>query len=146
MKHTKQEKKMDSPYKAPASDLGGSKQDWKRPRFLTVWLWIMLISNGATVPLTLLGVDAIQKQNPKMVGFLVYSLALGAAINFVMTIGIMKYKKWGFWGFCGCTGYGFCVNLYAIGLYGALSGLLGFLILLGLLMMGGKDRTWDRLR
>ncbi len=137
---------MTSPYLPPNSEITVDDQPWKRPRFLTFWLYFMMIINLGVGLMYFGNPQGILQAVPKMSIGIIYSLGVGCLLNVIFAVAILKYKKWGFWGYCGVGACAFAINLTTLGLVTALQGLIGLLILAGLLYGNGKNNTWQRLK
>lgn len=110
---------------------------------LTAYLTMMLLTNLGTsiFYLSSLGSNLTQRLSPPLLVF----MAIMCLLNFVFTIALFKWKKWGFFGIIGSTIIAFVVNLY-IGI-GAMSllGLSGIPILYAVLNIGKERAGWHQL-
>ncbi|HEY9199449.1 MAG TPA: hypothetical protein VIR60_08785 [Gammaproteobacteria bacterium] len=136
---------MNNPYASPNSNLI-KEADWRRSKWLTGWLWFMLITTAISTPTTYLMADAIMQQSPKITMPLIYALIAISVVSMVSIIGLLRHKKLGFWGVSTVVAAAFIINLYGMGFKTALTGLIGFAILLFLLFKGGSNSAWSRLR
>jgi hypothetical protein len=138
---------MSNPYTPPSSDLESSDleitDDWKRSKWLSGWLWFMLISNLVNVPSTYFMADMIMAQSPKLNLALIYTLIFGSALSIAFIAMLIRYKKLGFWGIVAVAVLAFVINIYALGIKSALLGLLGLVILALLLFKGGENSAWS---
>ncbi len=111
----------------------------KRGALLTIWLILILISNGITALSYLFGEGFITSVLPTIPMWAIYSLGIFALLNLVFTIFLFMWKKWAFFAFCGSAGIILVINLViGIGIVFALLGLIGPVILY--LIMKSK---WD---
>jgi hypothetical protein len=83
---------------------------------------------------------------PKLSRNLLLVFVLASLLNVVFAIGVYKWKKWGFWGFCVSALAVFLINIYiGIGPLPALAGLTGVLLLFVALKIGKEKAGWDQL-
>jgi hypothetical protein len=137
---------MTDPYKSPDSELVVEDGEWKRSKWLTAWLWFMLVTTLINIPSTYLMSDAIIARTPKITMPIIYTLMVGSAISAASVWAILQHKKWGVWGVCVIVVIAFGINFYTMGIKAALTGLIGIFILFFLLLKGGKNSAWSRLR
>lgn len=131
---------------AHTCDVMPEDNNWKRSKWLTGWLWFMLIMTAFNIPLTFLMADAIIAQNPKLNPQLIYTLIVLSVIGVLSLVLIFKQKLIGVWLFALVMMSAFLINFYSMGLVSALFGLTGAAILLFLLKKGGTNSAWSRLR
>ena len=85
----------------------------KRGWLLTTWLIIMLIGNGITALLYLIGGQLLILLMPalSMPLWAIYFLGILAVLNFIFTIFLFMWKKWAFYTFCVSAVITFIVNV-----------------------------------
>ncbi|HEY8871541.1 MAG TPA: hypothetical protein VIM52_00810 [Stellaceae bacterium] len=113
---------------------------------LTAYLVFMIIANSATALMYLVGAEDIRRKIPEIPQWSFPVLIVGAILNLVFAIALLRWKKWGFWGFVATAMVLFFVNLslgFALG--PALVGLLGVAILYGVLHIGKERQGWSQL-
>ncbi|MCS6160361.1 hypothetical protein [Shewanella baltica] len=130
---------------AQACDVISEDDNWKRSKWLTGWLWFMLIMTAFNIPVTFLMTDAIIAQNPKLSPPLIYTLIVLSVISVLSLVLIFKQKLIGVWLFAFVMTSAFLINFYSMGLVSALFGLTGAAILFFLLKKGGANSAWSRL-
>ncbi|MCJ7694427.1 MAG: hypothetical protein MUO40_03290 [Anaerolineaceae bacterium] len=109
---------------------------------LTAWLILMLIANPITILLYLFGGDTYAH----LPGWFVPTMILFSLINVGAAILLFKWKKLGFWFFCGSALFVFIINL-TVGMtwYLSFGGLVGVLLLFGILNIGKENKGWTQL-
>ncbi|WP_290517163.1 hypothetical protein [Alcanivorax sp.] len=132
---------MDTQYAPPKSALIGIKE-WKRSKFLTAWLWFMLVTQVVSIPMQIIFIDEIVAQSPSMSNSLIYLLSLGGVFSVASTIALLRNKRWGYWGVVAISALAFCVNFYSVGIGAAITGLAGLVILTLGMSIGGKNNAW----
>ena len=125
-----------------ASPLGADAK--RRHGCLTAWLVLMAAGNTLTAlvyaDLTVVGLPQVpafrEAWTAPVLG------ALGVA-NVVFAIALLRWKRWGFYGFAATTVAAFCVNI-TIGLNPLLAAtvLIAPALLYALLMVGGDQSAW----
>ena len=107
-----------------------TEQNVKRGGCLTAFLILMLVANSLTSLLYLLFSGIIRQASPNIPGWVTIILGIFGAINFLLSLAIWKWKKWGLYGFGASTVIVFIINL-SIGtpILNSLFGLLGIIIL-----------------
>ncbi len=71
---------------------------------------------------------------------------VGILSSLAAVIALFKWKKWGFWLFCGAQLVAFVVNLsIGVGIGRSLYGLLSIPILYGVLNIGKENKGWTQL-
>ena len=136
---------MEAQYEAPKSDIIGEPQ-WKRSRFLTIWLWFMLVMQAITVPTQLFFAEQIAAQTPKLSVPIVYGLCLGGLFAMAFIIVLLRNRRWGYWGMVVLSVFAFAVNFPVMGLGTALAGLGGLVILTLAMFLGGDNSAWKHYR
>jgi len=113
---------------------------------LTAYLSVMLLANSVTALIYTLGGAAVSEALPDMPGWVTPLLAVLGLFNLVCTIGLFKWKKWGFYGFCASSALALAVNLsLGVGVAATVGGLMGIFFLYGVLQIGGDKRGWAQL-
>lgn len=122
-----------------------SENHKQRNIFLTLYLSLFLIVDFYTLETVFDGdiSNDIIFDNSDTINNIFISLT---AIDFVLTLFLLKWKKWAFWGIVITSSTTFAINLYLnVGLV-SFVGLLGALILFGLLQLKRKNISgWDNL-
>ena len=113
---------------------------------LTAWLVLMLIANGASGLMYLLGSEAIRRSLPNAPGWAFPVLIVFSLFNVVCAVALFQWKRWGFWGFCVSSLVALVVNLsIGLGMGSALAGLVGVILLYGVLQIGTENKGWPQL-
>lgn len=113
---------------------------------LTAYLIFMIVVNAITAIVTPLFTGAIQETIPGFPVWVSWVMAAGALLNIVFAVALLKWRKWGFFGFCAISAVAFMLNLYAgLGIGQSIFGLLGLAILYAVLQIGGEEKGWDQL-
>jgi len=106
----------------------------------------MIIANSATALIYLVASEAIRRNVPNMPEWALLVLIAGSIFNLVCAIALLRWKKWGFWGFVVSTVVIFVVNIsIGVGVGSTLVGLLGVAILYGVLHIGKETKGWSQL-
>lgn len=113
---------------------------------LTAWLVLMLITNSAVALGYLVGMSALKQTYPNAPGWAFPTLILAGTLNVICAIALLRWKKWGFWGFCATALITLAANMsMGLGIASALGGVLGVLILYGVLHIGKENKGWPQL-
>jgi hypothetical protein len=151
---------MDNPYQAPVSDVSAeTAAEWKRPAFLNFWLWLTLFWMAVLLPYwdydflyALTELSGGKKSGYAWVHFSSFAGIIGfvalVPLGGIFVVAVMKYRKWGFWGLWALLFYANTIgeNYYCLMAWSArINGFL-LIILTGLLFVGGKNRTWLRMK
>ena len=113
---------------------------------LAAFLLFMIISNSATVILYLGGFPTIWRNDSSWPTWLFAVLILGACFNLACLVGLLRWKKWGFWGLAASAVVAFVVNvIIGVGVVYALLGFLGVAILYAVLQIGNGRKGWSQL-
>lgn len=74
-------------------------------------------------------------------------MACFGIINLICTIALLRWKKWGFWGFGLSSIVIFVFNFLVaqLGLFNSLLGLLGTVLLYIVLQIGNQNKGWPQL-
>ncbi|MEM8809372.1 MAG: hypothetical protein AAGF01_25400 [Cyanobacteria bacterium P01_G01_bin.38] len=121
---------------------------------LTAWLILMIVANSigalsnlffAIRPGVYADIVAVQGLAPvSAAAFLLFVLM--SVFNVVCAIALMRWQKWGFYGFIASSVAAFVMNLaVGVNIAQAALGLIGLGILYGVLNIGGENRAWPRL-
>lgn len=123
-----------------------SDQNKKRHGCLTAWLILMIIANSLTSLAFLIGSQSVRLKFPQAPPWAFPVLGALGVINLVCAIALLKWKKWGFFGFVASSLIAFAVNLMVgVPIYQALLGIVGFVVLFGLLQIGKENKGWTQL-
>lgn len=118
----------------------------KRHGCLTAWLILMIIANAATAFLYFTGGALVAAAVPSGNSALILVLGVIGLANVAFAIALFMWKKWAFWGFCGCSVITMIINIIlGLGIGQSVGGLLGAAILYGVLQIGGDNKGWDQL-
>lgn len=113
---------------------------------LTTWLVLMIISNTGIALIYLLGNGVISQNLPSAPGWVFPLLAMMGALNVVFAIALLKWKKWGFFGFIASSIMAFVVNLIiGINILQAIFGLASVGLLYVVLNIGKEKKAWTQL-
>jgi uncharacterized membrane protein (DUF2068 family) len=114
----------------------------KRHGCLTAYLIFMLIANSATaLILTLTFINNLDTAH-----WAVPLVAVCGFLNLVCAIALLRWKKWGFWGFCISATITFISNLnLGTDIGSSLLGLVGIAVLFGVLQIGKENKGWTQL-
>ena len=133
----------------PAPDFYQSRQPPAgRHGCLTAWLIFMIVANALTAVASPFLGDMVRKTIPNYPPAALYGSAVLGLINIACAVGLLRYQKWGFWGFVVVSVIALIMNLaLGLGFGNALGGLVGVGILYGLLNMGDENtKAWPRLK
>ena len=137
---------LQNPYQAPVESgiasvtSGGPKS---RHGCATAYLVFMIIANAlASITDLLLGVS---QRLPALPGYRFFILALFRCLIVVFAVALLRWNRWGFYGFMASALLIAVINVLSINLGGALFGLLGVAVLYGVLQIGGERNTWSQL-
>jgi hypothetical protein len=90
----------------------------------------MLIFNGITVLVYLLGAGFMASILPTIPIWAFYVLGILAILNITFTIFLFKWKRWAFFAICGMAGIVFIINLLiGVNIFSSIFGLSGPIIL-----------------
>ncbi|WP_106393996.1 hypothetical protein [Enhygromyxa salina] len=112
---------------------------------LTAWLILMIIANFNVMLMHLLMSDQIQAATPDRPEWAIPVLLVIAGTNIVCTIGLFKWKKWGFWGFVVGSVIAGGINVMSdLSPAQSGAGLLGVLLLYGVMQIG-EPSGWSQM-
>jgi hypothetical protein len=119
---------------------------------LTAWLIFLIVGNSLSILSNLAFSvspqisSTLAAQGIDMPGWTWLLLAVLGIFNVVCAIGLLKWKKWGFYGFVASSVAAFIINLsVGVNIATSLFGFIGIAILYGVLNMGGENKAWPRL-
>jgi hypothetical protein len=73
-------------------------------------------------------------------------LAAAGLVNVLCAVALLRWKKWGFWGFVASAVAIFIVNLsIGLGPSSVLGGAVGVAVLYGVLQIGKENKGWPQL-
>lgn len=125
-----------------------SKLESSRHGCLTAWLVLMIVANSIGAIQYLFFSEWLIKNLHKEISQSVLVIyAISGLANVVFSISILKWKKWGFWGFILTSILGLFLNLnIGLSIVQSIFGLVGAVILFGLLHLkkDGKE-AWKNL-
>ncbi len=124
----------------------GSPKQKQRHGCLTAFLIFMLLANLLAAYGNIAMQEGILSVFPRLSSNLILILAAGGLLNVVFVIAIFNWKKWGFWGFSVSAIIVFSINVYGgVGVFAAVAGLAGVLVLFAVLKIGKEKAGWDQL-
>jgi hypothetical protein len=111
------------------------------------WLILMIVANASTALITPFSLIAL-RQNGANVGALNIALVvLCATGNIICAVALLRWRKWGFYGFLVTTIVALANNLMiGLGIGVSLIGLLGIIVLYAVLQIGGPQKAWPQLK
>lgn len=112
---------------------------------LTAWLILMLVGNSLAALLYASG--AIKRGLPNAPAWTFPAFIVICIANIVFSIALFQWRKWGFFGFLGTTILSSVVSLrMGVPIFHVAAGTaVSFLILFGVLGMGGDKNAWAQL-
>jgi hypothetical protein len=120
--------------------------DKKRHGCLTAYLVFMIVANAAVTAVYTVNGDAIRQQVPQMPSWALPVLSVFGVINLVCSVGLWKFKLWGFFGFVVSAIVVAGINVgIGLGIGSAMGGLIGVAILYGVLHIGSDNKGWPQL-
>lgn len=113
---------------------------------LTTYLVFMIIVNSCLSLLYLFGSEWLRRNGAATPNWAFWCLAVGGIVNVLCAVALLRWKKWGFWGFVASAIAIFIVNLsIGLGPSSILAGAVGVAILYGVLQIGEKNKGWPQL-
>jgi hypothetical protein len=113
---------------------------------LTAYLVAMLVLNSLAALLYIVGVGFIKQSLPNAPAWTFPVLAAAATLNVVFAVALLRWKKWGFFGFVATSTLALCVNLtIGVNIAQVILGLAGIAILYGVLHIGNEKKGWTQL-
>ncbi len=101
----------------------------KRGILLTVWLWVMLITNVLPASYSFYAKffkPSLLLAFPPIPDWIFYTYGLSLIISAIFTIYLFMWKRWAFFGLIIMTTILFCINFFLIGV-GWVSSLMGLI-------------------
>jgi hypothetical protein len=90
--------------------------------------------------------DTIRQYSPSTPDWALLILAVTSIMNVACAVALLKWKKWGFFGFIATSVITFVVNLMTgLNIVHALGGLVGIAVLYGVLQIGKEKKGWTQL-
>lgn len=113
---------------------------------LTAVLVLMIIANSLTAIFYLFSGSTAARSLPQSSEWALPVLIILGLFNVACAIALLRWKKWGFYGFLLSTIVTFTVNV-AIGLniFQSILGFLGIAVLYWVLQIGKEKKGWDQL-
>jgi hypothetical protein len=133
-------------YRGRTKGSGTLAEGKQRHGCLTAWLAIMIIANSLTGLAYLLWGAAIKSNLPKAPAWAIPTLVTACIANVVFSFALLRWKKWGFFGFVGSSIVTLVVNLtIGLSLGSVLLGAVGVALLYGVLQIGYEKKGWTQL-
>lgn len=127
-------------------DAGAGARETGRHGCLTTYLVFVVIVNSAMTLMYLFGSEWLRRNGAKTPDWAFWTLAIGGVVNVISAVGLLRWKRWGFWLFVASAVAGFAVNL-SIGLtQGIFGAVVGIAVLYAVLHIGKERKAWPRLR
>ena len=122
----------------------------KRHGCLTAYLVLMIIANSALALIYLASMvsEDVRSNLPDGPKWLFPVSLVTASFNLICSIALLRWKEWGFWGYCVSAAVSFVINLEVFGQRGfgqSILGLGGLFALYGVLHIGGENAGWSQL-
>jgi hypothetical protein len=141
---------MDDPYRPPNAPLQRPSDPHGTPKrhgCLTTWLVIAIIANAGTVIITPFSVGKLREAGHQISTPMVAVIVACGVANLACAFGLMRWKKWGFYGFALTTFVALLANI-AMGtdLVQSAAGLIGIAVLYWVLNLGDENKAWPHLR
>ena len=115
---------------------------------VTAFLIIMIIVNSIVALMYFLFNNFISQNSPNHASpETLYLLGIGSVLNVFCALLLIKWKKWGFWGYIITALFAFIINIcIGHGFLQSLSGLIGLVVLFGVLQIKKKEvSAWDNM-
>ena len=126
-----------------ANPSGAAKE---RHGCLTTYLVFMIIVNSCLSLLYLFGSEWLRRNGAGTPNWAFWCLAVGGFVNVLCAVALLRWKKWGFWGFVVSAVAIFIVNLsIGLGPASGLGGAFGVALLYGVLQIGNENKGWPQL-
>lgn len=117
-----------------------------RNGWLTAFLVVAMFMNALTAGIYLLRPDQVRATYPAVTNTVSTGLACVAVFNFVCTVALLRWKRWGFWGVVAASTVALVINLsIGIGIGQSLFGVLGPALLFAALQIGKDNKGWPQL-
>ena len=119
----------------------------RRHGCFTAFLACILIADTFAVIALPMMFSMIKKTMPNLSTGMLAALIFCALANIVFAIAIIKWKRWGFYGYIAVSVVGCIVNLsLGRGIIQAAIGLLSIALLYWVMNMGGPNKAWPHLK
>ena len=114
---------------------------------VTAWLVIMIALNSLLAIIYLFASDFITNNLPNVSKTMIVLLGVFCAANVIFAVMLLKWKKFGFWGFVVSSVVVLIINLsIGMGIGQSVGGLVGVAILYGILQIKKDNVTvWENL-
>jgi hypothetical protein len=118
-----------------------------RPGCLTAWLWWLVVANAVAAagsPLMLASIR--QRSTPDFPAWVAWPFSLFSLLAAVGAFALLRWKKWGLYGYSLSAAAIFSLNVYAgVSASASAVGLAGVVILFAVLQLGGTKKRWSQL-
>lgn len=129
---------------SPDSSIAQSPQ---RHGCLTAWLVLMIIANAATIIMTPASLGAMRQAGLHPSPLAIAIVIICALVNVVCAIALLRWKRWGFYGFIATTAVAMITNLsIGLSITTSIIGLVSIALLYLVLNIGGANKAWPHLR
>jgi hypothetical protein len=113
---------------------------------LTAYLVFVIIANAGATLFYMIGSGSARSNVASAPPWAFPVLIVLGVSNLIFAIALLRWEKWGFWGFVASSVGAFLVNTsIGIGTAAALLGLLGVAVLYGVLHIGAERKGWSQL-
>jgi len=113
---------------------------------LTTYLVFVIIVNSSLSLLYLFGTEWLRQNSAGTPDWAFGCLAVGGVVNVLCAVALLRWRKWGFWGFVVSAVAIFIVNLsIGLGPSSVLAGAVGVALLYGVLQIGKENKGWPQL-
>jgi hypothetical protein len=121
---------------------------------LLAWIILMIVSNALTAVITPFSMAALQQAGTnvpgmpemKMSGLNIALVVVCCLANVLFAVALLRWRKWGFYGFLVTTLIALANNLMiGLGIGVSIFGLLGIIVLYAVLQLG-SPKGWTQLR
>jgi hypothetical protein len=107
----------------------------------------MVVFNAANAVATPFLFSMMRRYAPNLTHTSVGIICVVSVLNVAFAIALLRWRRWGFYGFLGTTLVAFAVNLrIGLSLGHVANGLIGIVILVVLLNLGGENKAWRQLK
>ena len=112
---------------------------------VTAYLVFVLVANAITSLVYVFMSDAILRNLPQAEDWMIPILIVGSLLNVVFAVALLRWKKWGFFGFAALGAMIFVLNMMAGLGAQSLAGLVGIGILWVVLQVAkeGQPKAWE---
>jgi hypothetical protein len=106
----------------------------------------MIIVNSGVSLLYLFGSEWLRRSGSNTPDWAFWFLAVGGLVNVLCAVALLRWKKWGFWGFIASAIAVLVVNLsIGLGPSSIFGGVVGIALLYGVLHIGKEKKGWSQL-